>query len=328
MSPVVFLVDDFFDVDDVVGACGALPHDEVIPVGTAVEPTTDQIDLHVAELNANLKHEPCAVVGVGGGITLDTAKAVSNLLRNPGKASDYQGWDLLRNFGVYKIGVPTIFGTGAEASRTCVLVNSDTRVKLGMNSDFSLFDEVVIDSSFASTVTPQQYFYTGMDTYLHCVESLAGRHRNPLSDAFSRSALELSREVFLGGQMQSPGNRSKLATASYLGGMAIAGSLVGVVHPLSAALSSILGVHHCEANCIAMRAVSNFYPDAADEFWAFASANGIEVGTINGAQLTDTELASLRAAMLAHERPLMNALGDGYRATLTDATLDDMFRAL
>jgi 3-deoxy-alpha-D-manno-octulosonate 8-oxidase len=53
----------------------------------------------------------------------DTGKAVSNLLRNPGNAEDYQGWDLVKNPGVYKIGVPTISGTGAEASRTCVMTN-------------------------------------------------------------------------------------------------------------------------------------------------------------------------------------------------------------
>lgn len=59
---------------------------------------------------------PVAIIGMGGGCTLDTAKAISNLLTNGGKAEDYQGWDLVKVPGIYKIGIPTISGTGAESS--------------------------------------------------------------------------------------------------------------------------------------------------------------------------------------------------------------------
>ena len=57
---------------------------------------------------------------------MDTGKAVSNLLRNRGRASNYQGWDLVKKPGVFKIGIPTLSGTGAESSRTCVLTNNKT----------------------------------------------------------------------------------------------------------------------------------------------------------------------------------------------------------
>jgi alcohol dehydrogenase class IV len=61
------------------------------------------------------------IIGVGGGSVMDLAKAVSLMMNNPGSSADYQGWDLVKNPGVYKAGIPTLSGTGAEVSRTCVL---------------------------------------------------------------------------------------------------------------------------------------------------------------------------------------------------------------
>ncbi len=67
---------------------------------------------------------------------------MANLLTNGGKAEDYQGWDLVKKPAIYKIGIPTISGTGAEASRTCVMTNSKSGIKLGMNSDFTIYDQL------------------------------------------------------------------------------------------------------------------------------------------------------------------------------------------
>ena len=107
-------------------------------------------------------NKPVAVIAIGGGSTLDTVKAVSNLLNNPGVAEDYQGWDLVKNPGIYKIGVPTISGTGAEASRTCVMTNYKKNLKLGMNSEFTIYDQLILDSDLSKTVPRDQYFYTAM----------------------------------------------------------------------------------------------------------------------------------------------------------------------
>ena len=128
---------------------------------------------------------------------MDIAKAVSNMLTNPGSASNYQGWDLVRNPGIFKIGIPTVSGTGCEATRTCVMTNKETGLKLGMNSDFTVFDQVILDPDLIKTVPDNQYFYTGMDAYIHCIESINGAYRNAVGDAFSEQTLTLCREVFL-----------------------------------------------------------------------------------------------------------------------------------
>ena len=136
-------------------------------MNTAKEPTTSAIDNLTEKICEKGKREFSAVVGVGGGSTLDTTKAISNLLTNGGKASDYQGWDLVRKPGIFKIAIPTLAGTGAEATRTCVMTNEETGLKLGMNSDHSVFDVVFMDPDLLDTVPRNQYFFSGMDAYIH-----------------------------------------------------------------------------------------------------------------------------------------------------------------
>ena len=94
-----------------------------------------------------------------------------------------------------------------------------------------------MDPELTRTVPRDQYFYTGMDAYIHCIEALSGRYRNAVGDAFSEEAIRLCREVFFSDDMMSDNGRRKMMVASYLGGCAIAMSYVGLVHPFSAALN-------------------------------------------------------------------------------------------
>jgi len=97
----VYLIDDYFKNDYyIASSLGAKPTDAVHFVSTVDEPTTQSIDVLVATLQKSGHTTPATIIGYGGGITLDTAKAVSNLLTNGGRAADYQGWDLVKVPGV------------------------------------------------------------------------------------------------------------------------------------------------------------------------------------------------------------------------------------
>lgn len=326
---VVLLVDEFFRGQaDLPARLGFEPGDALDFVATAHEPTTEGIDARVAALHAGAWTSPCAVVGLGGGITMDTAKAVSNLLGNGGQAADYQGWDLLQQPGVFKIGVPTISGTGAEATRTCVMTNKASGLKLGMNSDFTVFDHVIMDPELSATVPRDQYFFTGMDAYIHCVEALEGSYRNAIGDAYSRETLQLCRQVFGEGDMMGAVQRERLMVASFLGGCAIATSYVGVVHPLSAGLSVVLGLHHCVANCIVMRAMQDFYPKAYAEFWSWVDQQKVAVPGGVCAGLDAKGFDALYAASIVHAKPLTNALGENFKDVLTRERVESLFRMM
>lgn len=311
----VYLIDHFFADGALAARLPIGAADVVQYVNTTDEPTTEQVDEIAGRLRNGVL--PAAIVGVGGGSAMDIAKATSNLLTNAGRAADYQGWDLVKAPGVFKIGVPTISGTGAEASRTCVMMNQEKNLKLGMNSDHTVFDRLVLDPELTRTVPRAQYFFTGMDTYIHCIESLAGRYRHSLADAFSHQALAMCRGIFLDHDMQSDDNRERIMVASFLGGSAIGNSYVGLVHPFSAGLSMVFHTHHCVGNCIALNALDEFYPREVEEFRRMLAAQKIDLPRGLCGDLSEAKARALYEATIIHDKPLANALGDDFKSILT-----------
>ena len=324
----VFFIDSFFRNSSLYEGLPIEKNDEVFFVDTSEEPKTTFINQYRDILVKKEKNKPNTIIAIGGGSTLDTGKAVANLLTNPGNAEDYQGWDLVKNPAIYKIGIPTISGTGAEASRTCVMTNVKTGLKLGMNSDFTIYDQLILDPDLTKTVPREQYFYTGMDTYIHSFESLNGRYRNAIGDAFAKQAIALCREVFLSDDMMSDENREKLMVASYLGGCAIANSFVGVVHPFSAGLSVVLGTHHCIANCITMNAMEEFYPKEFEEFFKMAEKQNVTIPKGIASDLDARTYQKLYDATIIHEKPLSNALGDNFKEVLTFEKVTEIFKRM
>lgn len=326
---VVYFVDEFFkDKASFFLQFPSSEQVEIIFVSTKDEPTTDYIDALTKYLIEKEINNPRAIVGMGGGITMDVAKAVSNLLTNGGKAENYQGWDLVRKPGIYKIAIPTLSGTGAEATRTCVMTNKKTGLKLGMNSDYTVYDQLILDPTLTKTVPKNQYFYTGMDAYIHCLESLNGSYHNAIGDAFSGQTINLCRDVFLNNAMMNDESRSKLMVASYLGGCAIATSYVGVVHPFSAGLSVVLGIHHCIANCITMRAMEEFYPLGYKEFWEMVNKQVIKIPEGICQDLSDEQYGHLYDSTIIHEKPLINALGEDFKKILTKEKVKEIFKKM
>ena len=327
-SSIAYFIDHYFEDSSLVESLPIRDCDFVCYVDTTDEPKTEDVDSYIKELKVHSKENPVAIVGFGGGSTLDVAKAVSNLCNNPGKAEDYQGWDLVKNPGVFKIGIPTLSGTGAEASRTCVMTNKRTGLKLGMNSDYTIYDQLILDPELTKSVPDNQYFYSGMDSYIHCIESLEGSYRHPIGDAFSHQSLDLVRKVFLSNDMKSVPNRADLMIASYLGGCAVANSFVGIVHPVSAGLSVVLGIHHCEANCLALAALDEFYPKQVEEFHKMREKQGIKLRKGLCADLSEEIYEKLYQSTIIHEKPLQNALGADFKNILTLEKVSSIFKKI
>ena len=171
-GPVVYFVDHFFRDHELIGRLPMEKGDQLHFVDSSSEPEVTRIDAFKEAVSAADSRTPCCVVGIGGGNALDTAKAVANLLTNPGKAEDYQGWELVKNPAVYKIGIPTLSGTGSECSRTCVLTNIPKNLKLGMNSDYTVYDQLLLDPDLLATVPPRPVFLH-RHRYLHALRRIA-----------------------------------------------------------------------------------------------------------------------------------------------------------
>ena len=326
-GPAVFFLDKFFQGKDLADKLPVESRDMLLYVDTINEPTTDSVDGYTDQVKAFLKGvEPCALVALGGGCVLDTCKCVGNLLDNPGKAEDYQGWELVKNPAPYKIAVPTLSGTGSETSRTGIICNEEKNIKLGMNSDFTMFDQVLMDPDLTASVPRNQYFYTGIDTYMHCFESITGSYRNVVVDSLAAKAIDLCKQVFLSQDMMSEENREKMMIASYLGGMAA--GFVGVVHPLSAGLSMVLHMRHGIANCYALSVLEDIYPEHYKEFMTMMERQGIDLPKGICLGLTDAQYDALYGASIVHEKPLSNRLGPDFKNILTKENVIGRFKRM
>jgi len=289
---------------------------------SAHEPKTEQVD----ELCGRIREEkgdalPRVVIGIGGGSAMDTAKAVSVMLTNPGSSADYQGWDRVKEKAVPKIAVPTLAGTGAEASRTAVL--SGPVRKLGINSEQSMFNGVLMDPDLLESADPEQAFYTGMDGFIHAVEALNGSAINAMGRPFAEKSKEAIQRFFSG-----EGSAEELMVGSYLGGASIANSSVGVCHALSYGVSFYLGYRHGIANAIVFQRLEEFYGRDVEALRAMALRNGIELPQDVTAGVSSATLDKMAEMAYLLERDLISALGEDYRRILPPERIVDLYRRM
>ncbi len=324
-APMIFLIDHFFNGNPLAGRVPLRGNDRIIFVDVTYEPKTTQVDRIANELKDEFG-KISGVIGIGGGSAMDLAKAVSLMMNNPGSSADYQGWDLVKNPGVYKAGIPTLSGTGAEVSRTTVLTGPTK--KLGMNSDFTPFDQVVLDPELTANAPVNQRFYTGMDCYIHCIESLQGTYLNEFSKSYGEKALELCREVFTRKEKWDVDSDDKLMMASYAGGMSIAYSQVGVAHAVSYGLSYLLGTKHGIGNCIVMNQLEEYYPEAVKEFKYMVEKNGITIPSGICSGLSDEQFDTMINVSLGMKPLWENAIGADWEKIITRKKLRELYERL
>jgi 3-deoxy-alpha-D-manno-octulosonate 8-oxidase len=324
-APMIFLVDHYFEGKELVTRVPVRGNDKIIFADVTYEPKTTYVD----SIADQLKDEfgmVSGIIGIGGGSTMDLAKAVSLMMNNPGSSADYQGWDLVKHPGIYKAGIPTLSGTGAEVSRTTVLTGP-TR-KLGMNSDFTPFNQIVLDPELTMNAPVNQRFYTGMDCYIHCIESLTGTYLNEFSKAYGEKALELCRKVFLEKDGWDDECDDMLMMASYAGGMSIAYSQVGVAHAVSYGLSYLLGTKHGIGNCIVMNHIGEYYPQGVAEFKKMVEKNGIDIpqGICKG--LSEEQFDTMINVAMGMKPLWENALGKDWEKIMTREKLRELYGKL
>jgi 3-deoxy-alpha-D-manno-octulosonate 8-oxidase len=326
-SFIVFMVDDVFKFSSLGPKIPVHDGDMTIWVNVDKEPTTEYVDTLADKIRFFSSGPPAGIVGIGGGSTMDLAKAVSLMLTNAGSSANYQGWDLVKNPGIYHAGIPTLSGTGAEVSRTTVLCGPDK--KLGINSDHTVFDQIVLDPELILDAPAQQRFYTGMDCYIHCIESLSGTFLNAFSKSYGEKALQLCRQVFItDGPKRGLETEENLMMASYCGGMSIAYSQVGICHALSYGLSFILGIHHGVSNCIAFNVLDEYYPEGVDEFRKMMDINQIRLPRNVAAEIEAENLERMIDVALVLEPLWENALGKNWKGIMSRKKIMELYQRM
>lgn len=322
---IVYLI-DYVHKDGKISSNIKLKYmDYIIFVSADKEPTTELVDFVTQKIKNKINELPTLIVGVGGGSIMDIAKSVSIMLTNKGSSSDYQGWDLVKNKPITKIGIPTLSGTGSESTKTAILTGPIK--KMGINSKYSMFDGILLDPQLTKTVPVDQRFYTAMDCYIHCTESINGSFINNFVKPFVEKGLENCRKVFLKENFTNK-DRELLMVASYLGGLSVANSEVGVCHALSYGISLVLEYRHGLANCIVFNQLKEFYPEGVVEFKKMLKIHNIKLPKNVTKDLSKEEFLKMVNMTLKMEKPLKNALGDNWKHILTEDRIIKLYEKM
>ena len=233
------------------------------------------------------------VIGVGGGSSMDVAKAIAVLVKNSGKATDFIGLDRVREKGLPTIMIPTTAGTGAETTFTAVFTMRGTKTKGGINSAFLFPDLALLDPELTLSLPSWVTAYTGMDALTHAVESFTSTQANEVSDLFAYRAIELigrnlRAAVFQGSRIEA---REAMLLASYLAGVGLANAGVTAVHAMAYPLGALFDIPHGIANGTLLPYVMRYNGPAAVEKFTLV-AQGLGVQTYGLSPREACELAS------------------------------------
>ncbi len=211
------------------------------------EPSTES--LAVVEKSAQ-PFSPSVILAVGGGSVLDTAKALSALLRHGGPVTRYlegvAGSVPVPGPGIPWIAVPTTAGTGAEVTKNAVIRATDLGVKRSMRSAFLLARTVVVDPELMRTLPRRVTGISGLDALTQLVEAYVTRKSNPFVRSLVRGAFGPMVEA-LRRLADEPDNIDMRSAASYgalVSGIALANAGLGAAHGFAAALGGMFGVPH------------------------------------------------------------------------------------
>jgi len=229
------------------------------------EPSTETGD-ECAKLG---KKEGCDIVcGIGGGSTLDTAKAAAVIITNGGSVRDYQGLDKVPGPGLPKIMVPTTAGTGSEVTFTAVFIRKDEKKKGGINSKYLYPEAAILDPLLTLSVPPSITASTGLDALCHAIESFISKKATFLTEAVSLSAIKLIWENLpsVYENVSDVKKRAGMLYGSFLAGVGLANAGVTAVHSISYPLGGVFGVPHGVGNGLLLPYVLEFdLPEVAEK---------------------------------------------------------------
>lgn len=207
-----------------------------------------------------------AVIGVGGGSTLDAAKGAAMLATNPGLCRDFEGPERYNNLPLPFIAVPTTCGSGSEVTWVSVINRLDQRRKISVKGEAMFPSVALVDPDVLTTLPRHLVASTGADALTHAIEAYVCRASNPVSDALAEKAIallfiHLERAVLDISRDQLA--REQVMRASLLAGMAFGNADVASVHCLSESIGGVLpDAPHGLANAVLLTAVLRFQMEA------------------------------------------------------------------
>lgn len=234
------------------------------------------------------------VVAIGGGSSMDTAKAVAVLGTNGGDVRQYEGRNMHDKPPLPLVAIPTTVGTGSEVTMGCVVADHERKVKFIIGSPTLAPRVTVLDPDLVSSLPGPIAAATGMDALTHAIEGFVSRWATPMTDALTLHGIRLIAK-YLRPAVGSASNREAIATmlaASTTIGMGFGNARLGICHALAHPIQAHAGTVHGVTNGVLLPHVMDYNWIAAPEkFRLIDEALGATIPTPDGAAKT---LAALR----------------------------------
>jgi alcohol dehydrogenase class IV len=225
-----------------------------------------------------------SIVGIGGGSSLDTAKAVAALVTNPGSALDYVGLHKIRNRPLPMVAIPTTAGTGSEVTLWSVFTDETRAVKAAIGSILIYPAVALCDPDLTLGLPPNVTAATGMDALAHAIECYTNNACQPISGALALRAIELIGRYLRSAVLNGSNRQARYAMmlASTMAGIAMNPTRLGLAHALAMPLGSWdLRVPHGVVLALTLPLVMEFnYRAEADRFVDVARALGEAVDSL------------------------------------------------
>lgn len=239
-------------------------------------PTIENVQTGVAAFQ---KSGADCIVAIGGGSSMDTAKAVGIIVENPEFADvrSLEGVAATKKHAVFTIAVPTTAGTAAEVTINYVITDVEKKRKFVCVDTHDIPEVAVIDPDMMASMPKGLTAATGMDALTHAIEGYTTKAAWEMTDMFHLKAIELIAKHLRGAVENTAEGREGMALAQYIAGMGFSNVGLGIVHSMAHGLGALYDTPHGVANAIILPVVMEYNaPYTGEKYREIARAMGVE----------------------------------------------------
>lgn len=272
------------------------------------------------------------IVAIGGGSSMDTAKAIGIIIANPEFADvrSLEGVAPTKNKCVPIIAVPTTAGTAAEVTINYVITDAEKNRKMVCVDVHDIPVVAVVDPDMMSSMPKGLTAATGMDALTHAIEGYITKGAWAMSDMFHLKAIEIISKNLRGAVANTPEGREGMALGQYIAGMGFSNVGLGIVHSMAHPLGALYDTPHGVANAILLPTVMEYNAEATGEKYRdIAKAMGVE--GVDAMSLEDARKAAVAAVKQLSEdvgipKDLKNIVKEEDLDFLAQSAMDDACR--
>ena len=256
-------------------------------------PTIENVQTGVAAFKAS--GADC-LVAIGGGSSMDTAKAIGIIIANPEFADvrSLEGVAPTKNKSVPIIAVPTTAGTAAEVTINYVITDTEKNRKMVCVDVHDIPVVAVVDPDMMSSMPKGLTAATGMDALTHAIEGYITKGAWEMSDMFHLKAIELISKHLRGAVANTAEGREGMALGQYIAGMGFSNVGLGIVHSMAHPLGAVYDTPHGVANAIILPTVMEYNaPATGEKYRDIAKAMGVD--GVDAMSLDEARKAAIEA---------------------------------